>query len=63
MRVAAAVEAGDHMHSPVCSPKEQCVWKPPAPGTTDVFMDDREMLWRCSDPFDNRLDFCGEAGS
>jgi hypothetical protein len=51
------------MHSPVCSPKEQCVWKPLAPSTTDVFMDEREMLWRCSDPFDNRLDFCGEAGS
>jgi hypothetical protein len=26
-------------------------------------MDDREMLWRCGDPFDNRLDFCREAGS
>jgi hypothetical protein len=61
VRVTPAVEAGDHVHSLVHDPKEQRVWKSSAPRATDVSVDNREMLWRRSNPFDDPLDFRSKA--
>jgi hypothetical protein len=55
--VTPAVEAGDDVHSLVHYPKEQRVRKSSAPRATDVSVDNREMLWRRSNPFDDPLDF------
>jgi hypothetical protein len=41
--------------------KQQRIRKAPAPSAADASVDDREMPRRCGDPFDEGLDFCGEA--
>jgi hypothetical protein len=55
------VKAGNHVHSLVHDPKEQRIRKASAPSAADVSVDNREMLWRRGDPFDDRLDFRSEA--
>ncbi len=60
-RVTLAVEAGDHVHSLVHDPKEQRVRKSSAPSAADVSVDNREMLWGRSNPFDDPLDFRSKA--
>jgi hypothetical protein len=61
VRVAPGVKAGDHVHSLVPDSKEQRVRKASTPSAADVSVDNREMLWRCGNPFDGRLDFGTEA--
>jgi hypothetical protein len=61
VRVAPGVKAGNHVHSLVPDPKEQRVRKASAPSAADVSVDNRELLWRRGNPFDDRLDFGCEA--
>ena len=56
-RVTPAVKAGDHVHSLVHDPKEQRVRESSAPSAADVSIDNREVLWRRSNLFDDPLDF------
>ena len=60
-RVTPAVKAGDHVHSRVHDPKDQRVRESSAPSAADVSIDNREILWRRGNPFDDRLDFRSEA--
>ena len=74
MRIAAAVEAGDHVHAPVdarfghagvgvlMDPERIARGKPPAPSAADISVDNRKMLWCPGNTLDDRLDFRGEAG-
>ncbi len=60
-RVTPAVEAGDYVHRLVNDPKEQRIRKSSAPSAADVSVDNREMLWRRSNPVDDPLDFRSKA--
>ena len=60
-RVAFAVEARDRVQGAVYGPKEQRVWKTPAPGAADISVDHWKLLWRRGDPRNDVLDLRNEA--
>ena len=60
-RVAFAVEARDHLHGVAHDPKEQRVWKTPAPGAADISVDHWKLLRCRRDPRDDVLDLRNEA--
>jgi hypothetical protein len=49
------------VHRLVHDPKEQRIRKSSAPSAADVSVDNREMLWRCSNPVDDPLNFHSKA--
>jgi hypothetical protein len=60
-RVAFAVEARDHSHSPAYYPKEQRIRKTPEPGAADISVDHWKLLRRRGDLRNDVLDLRNKA--
>jgi hypothetical protein len=55
------VEARDHLQGAAYDPKEQRVWKAPAPSAADISVDPWKLLGRRGDPCNDVLDLRNEA--